>query len=429
MPTLRMLLCLTLAGLLAGCKLNSGPEARSLRWIPSAAFTAETAGLGKLLAIDPAWTPTLPDRLGARPEEVVGFRLFDEYVFVGEPATGLLRINGRNLPWREYVHFQVWDEPGMNILWEGIARVEPDETYIVQIDPLANASYADQTLQLSIRANAFMINRRVHVLARPGGEPVSDESSSNESAMDGAAFAMPLPPGPVGANDQPLTLIGTPGETIAGALVVWPTQSFDAVVSTFRSRGVAPARGDLRDWSMTLAALDPAKEALTLMPAQGVELAPARAAMFVLNLTIPPGTPAGTYRADWSLHAADRLESLFRRPVTVIVRDVTLEPATPGEPDATQARYLAALRATVRSARSMPSAVRNAADRLEKRIDAAVSYYASRPAGGPADLLLAPDQRFDFKLRWMILDGIDQLQTAGVGPPLVGSGRADRPGP
>lgn len=391
--TSRWLVCLSLCVFaLTGCKLEQGPGGRAVRVLPAILGDPRTDPL----AIRPDWAPRLPDRPGGRPEEVVGLTLFDHYVFPGEPVTGLLRINRHNLPGRLRVHLEVWDEAGLNILWQSAVRVQPGEVYLVQIAPLAGEAFVDQTLQIRVRAKVFQVTERVAVLPRPPAPPaMAPLANRNPEALAAGAFPLPPPAGPVGPNDEPITLVTTPGERVGAVAVLWPNQFIEGV-STRVSDG--PLNG-----STVQAIRQPTSRA------DERELMPGVSNVFVM--TTPPIRQPGSYAAQWEF--TDSAGLLLARPIALAVLDLPILPASPGRTTA-QARYLATLEALIRAARDGGNfQQRLAADRIEKFVDRAADHYARQPAGPLFDQL-ADDQRFPLKLRWIILHAIEQLHSAGV---------------
>jgi hypothetical protein len=382
--------------LFAGCAVEKTPPGRALQILP--AVLGDPAS--DPLAVDPAWMLALPDRAGSRAEEVVGFRLFDRYLYPGEPARGLLRINPQNLPWRQRVHFEVWDEPGLNLLWTEVATVQRDESYLVQISPLAGPEFADQALQIRVRANAFLVTERAFILPRPTTAPESEP----DDKLAGAIFPVPMPAGPVGPSDAPLALVATPGETISAATVLWPIQPVQGV--KFALTPPATTQFEQVDVRMVQGSK------LQSVPPAGASLRPGLSNVFVTTLRIPANARPGTWIGNWQ--AADSSGVIFSRPVSIVIAELPYLPA-----DTMQARYLNALDAILLAARAEGGSFRARllAGRIERRVDEAANYYAGLPPR-PLPILMG-DMQFPHKLRWLILRSIAQLQDAGVAMPKV----------
>ncbi|MDD4889600.1 MAG: hypothetical protein PHU85_06685 [Phycisphaerae bacterium] len=385
--------------LLTACQLNHGPTVRNVSVLPAILGGADP------LAISPDWAPKLPDRAGNKADEVLGFRLFDRYLFPGEPATGLMRINRRNLSGRQRVHVEVWDDAGLNLLWQAAVKVQPDETYLLQIAPLADESFVDQSLQIRLHTNVFLVTERVYILPRPR-LPAKLPKPVNQMPewVSAGAFPIPLPGGPLAPNDEPIVLLATPGEVVIGAVVLWPTQAV-AGAASFQSAGQKVVwlqwRYDAKpryDW--------PEGGIVTTRQTEPEELAPGRSNIFIVGVQSD-----GVWRFTESPNGY-RVE----RPIHLVVLDLPLLPARPGL-DTAQARYLATLEAMLKTARNEGNfQTRLLADRIEKLIDRAAEYHANQPACLLGKQFPA-DEQFPFKLRWMILRSMQQLKAAGVAMP------------
>ncbi len=397
---------------LGGCKYGSGASERVLRSAP--AFV----GGDDPLAIAPAWQPNLPDRVGTTPEEVLGVRVLAPHVLAGDPLNVLLRTNRNNLPWRQRVHLELWDETGLNIIWEGVTTVDPNEATLVQIAPLGDASLADQTLLLKVRAAAFVVFRKVQVLPRPPAAGMAFRVADPENLLASGVYPLPLPTGPVGPNTDALHLLGVPGETVCGVAVVWAHQRLEGLASTIQPAGRDEIGRDADPPPFYLGAVSSvdvlAPRADGTMPESPSPASPGRVtleagqwAAFVLRVAIPADTPPSRLLGYWRIDARD--EMMLSRPVYL---NVHAPPPGPAPDGSARDRYLAMWQNAKTGAELAggPAAIRaRAADRAISR---AVDYYAGSPPT-PGHALAAPyRQDLPWALRWMILRSIEQVRRA-----------------